>query len=113
MNAKKIQIDSVDELRKTIAGLGAKSTEMMGLRGIYRNVLVKGVPGAHARLLKRHYNDVGAEVAISHDAWLEKEGAVTDILVMGSLYQHGEVRAALATVSEIRELLKAIQAALD
>jgi hypothetical protein len=112
MVAKQVQFNTVDELRENMHRLGAKNTEMMALRGIYRNILVKDVLGAHARLLKRLYNDVGAEVAISHDAWLEKDGAVTEILVMGSLYQHSEVRAALATVAEIQYLLNAIKAAL-
>jgi hypothetical protein len=113
MIAKKVQIERAEQLLETMDKLGARNTDMMALRGIYRNIIVKDVPGAHARMLKRHYNDVGAEVAISHDAWLEKDGVVTDILVMGSLYQHSEVRAAMATVSEIQTLLSAIKAALD
>lgn len=113
MIAKKVQIESADQLLETMDKLGARNTDMMALRGIYRNIIVKDVPGAHARMLKRHYNDVGAEVAISHDAWLEKDGVVTDILVMGSLYQHGEVRAALGAVSEIQDLLTAIKGALE
>jgi NAD/NADP transhydrogenase alpha subunit len=113
MKSNRIGVDSLDELRAAIDKLGARNSDMMAHRGIYGNVMVEKVPGVHARLLKRHYNDVGAEVAISHDAWLEKEDAVTDILVMGSLYQHGEVRAALAAVSEIQDLLTAIKEALD
>lgn len=113
MIAKKVQVESADQLLETMDKLGARNTDMMALRGIYRNIIVKDVPGAHARMLKRHYNDVGADVAISHDAWLEKEGVVTDILIMGSLYQHGEVRAAMATVSEIQTLLSAIKEALE
>jgi len=113
MIAKKVQIESADQLLETMDKLGARNTDMMALRGIYRNIIVKDVHGAHARMLKRHYNDVGAEVAISHDAWLEKDGVVTDILVMGSLYQHGEVRAALGAVSEIQDLLTAIKVALE
>ena len=113
MTAKKVQTDVLDDLRKTIDELGAKNSDMMALRGVHRNVLVESVHGAHARMLKRYYNDVGAEVAISHDTWLEKKDAVTDILVMGTLFQHGEVRAALATVTELQELLNFIKMALD
>ena len=113
MIGKKLQLDNFEELSETMNRLGAKNSEVMATRGIYRNVLVKEVPGAHARMLKRHYNDVGAEVAISHDAWLEKEGLVTDILVMGSLFHHSEVRSALSTVTELQELLSAIKTALD
>lgn len=113
MIVKKIHANTQDELCEAMAKLGARNTEMMSLRGIYRNLIVTDVPGPHARILKRYYNDVGAEVAISHDAWLEKEGVVTDILVMGSLYQHGAVRAALATVPEMQDLLTAIKASLE
>jgi uncharacterized protein with GYD domain len=53
MVSKKINIESVDELRKTISKLGAKNSDMMAQRGVYGNVMVNDVPGAHARLLKR------------------------------------------------------------
>lgn len=112
MIAQRLELDSVEELRDTINRLGAKNTDMMATRGVYRNVLVKDVPGTHARMLKRYYNDVGAEVAISHDAWLEKDGVITDILVMGSVFHHSEVRAALSTVAELQELLAVIKQAL-
>jgi hypothetical protein len=112
MNTQIIKADSEESLSAMIAGLGAKNVEMMARRGVYANILVKDVPGAHARLLKRHYNDVGGEVAISHDAWLEKKDAVTDILVMGSIHQHGEVRAALGSSPELQPILDAIKAAL-
>ena len=86
---------------------------MMATRGVYHNILVIDVPGAHARMLKRYYYDVGREVATSHDAWLEKDDTVTDILVMGSLYHRIEVRAAPAIGTEIQDLLNAIKAAFQ
>lgn len=113
MKAEKAQLNTLEEVRETIDKIGARNSEMMAARGVYANILVRDAPGSLARLLKRHYNDVGGEVALSYNVWLEKEGAMTDILVMGSLHQHGEVRAALGTIPEIRDLLKAIKSALD
>ncbi len=73
MNAEKVVIDNVDELRNAIDRSGARNSDMMAVRGIYRNVLVTDVPGEKARILKRHYNDVGAEVAISYDACISSD----------------------------------------
>jgi len=33
------------------------------------------------------YNDIGTEVVISHQAYYEQDGAVTDMVVMGTVYQ--------------------------
>ena len=44
MIGQRLELDSVEELRDTINRLGAKNTDMMATRGVYRNVLVKMSP---------------------------------------------------------------------
>jgi len=67
----------------------------MATRAIHINVFMERVPGHEARFIKTVYNDIGAEAAISSQAYYEEEGAVTDMVVMGTVYQHREVRRIL------------------
>ncbi|MDQ1240237.1 MAG: mycoredoxin, partial [Thermodesulfobacteriota bacterium] len=56
---------------------------------------VENVPGGTAKIIKKAYNEIGAEAAISSSAYYEEEGAVTDMVVMGTIYQHREVKRVL------------------
>lgn len=113
MQAVKIVLNSVAEAVAAIQAVGASNCELMATRAIHINVVLRQVPGAEARLLKKVYNDVGAEAAISHEAYYEKNGAMTDMIVMGSVYQHREVRRILADSPELRMLTSALEAAVE
>ena len=54
------------------------------------------------------YNDIGTEVVISHQAYYEQDGAVTDMVVMGTVYQHREVRRILSGNPKIQSWIDAI-----
>ncbi len=113
MRAEKIQLHTLDEAIEAIEALGASNCEMMATRAVYINVLVRRVPGELARVLKSTYNDVGAEAAVSHDAYHQKTGAVTDMIVMGSLYQHREVRRILAGDPAVGPLLAVVETVVE
>jgi len=113
MQAEKIALNSVSEAVAAIEAIGSSNSELMATRAIHINVLLRRVPGAEARALKKAYNDVGAEAAISHEAYYEKNGAVTDMIVMGSIYQHREVRRVLADAPGLRPLTSALEAAVE
>lgn len=113
MHAEKITLSSVTEAVAAIEALGSSNSELMATRAIHLNVLLRHVPGAAARRLKEAYNDVGAEAAISHDAYYEKSGAATDVIAMGSLYQHREVRRILADLPQLQPLTAALEAAVE
>jgi hypothetical protein len=108
MDARKIVLDSIREATAAIEGLGSNNSRLMASRAVHINVLVRQVPGPEARFLKSVYNDIGAEAAISHQAYFEENGAVTDMIVMGSIYQHREVRRILTDNPKIHPLLEAI-----
>ena len=108
MDARKIVLDSIREATAAIEGLGSNNSRLMASRAIHINVLVRQVPGPEARFLKTVYNDIGAEAAISHQAYFEENGAVTDMIVMGTIYQHREVRRILTDNPKIHPLLEAI-----
>jgi len=113
MEAEKIELSSAAEATEAIDKLGSDNSRLMATRALHVNVLVKQVPGADARLLKSVYNDIGAEAAISRHAYREEEGAVTDMIVMGTLYQHCEVRRVLKGNAVIKPLLDAIEAVVE
>ena len=113
MKAEKISIDTVQQATRAIDALGSTNSEIMATRAVHINVLARDVPGQEARLLKRTYNDVGAEVAVSHDVYYEKEGAVTDIIVMGTVYQHREVRRILGESPMSAPLIAAIEVVVE
>jgi hypothetical protein len=109
MTAEKILLTSVREATDAIDLVGSNNSALMATRAIHINVLLRMVPGDEARLLKWTYNDVGAEAAISRQAYQEEEGAVTDMIVMGTVYQHREVRRVLADNPALRRWIHAIE----
>jgi len=109
MTAEKILLTSVREATDAIDLVGSNNSALMATRAIHINVLLRVVPGDEARLLKWTYNDVGAEAAISRQAYQEEEGAVTDMIVMGTVYQHREVRRVLADNPALRPWIDAIE----
>lgn len=113
MTAEKIELHSVREAFEAIERLGSNNSLLMATRGIHINVLIRRVPGTEARLLKAVYNDIGAEAAISSQAYQEEEGAVTDVIVMGTLYQHREVRRVLQSDARTRQWIDAIEVVVE
>lgn len=104
----KIELKNVKSAIEAIDAVGANNTEMMATRAIHVNLLLRQVPGAQAKFVKTVYNEIGGEVAISSDAYFEKAGSVTDMLVMGTIYQHREVRRILNGNSETKPIVDAI-----
>ena len=113
MDARKIVLDSIREATAAIDGLGSDNSRLMASRAIHINVLIRQVPGPQARFLKTVYNDIGAEAAISHQAYFEENEAVTDMIVMGTIYQHREVRRILTDNPKIHPWLEAIETVVE
>jgi hypothetical protein len=113
MDARKIVLDSIEEATAAIDELGSDNSHFMASRAIHINVLVRQVPGREARFLKTVYNDIGAEVAISRQAYFEEQGVVTDMIVMGTIYQHREVRRILKDNQKIQPWLEAIETVVE
>ncbi|MGO9567883.1 MAG: hypothetical protein ACLP5H_10110 [Desulfomonilaceae bacterium] len=113
MDARKIVLDSIREATAAIDGLGSDNSRLMASRAIHINVLIRQVPGPQARFLKTIYNDIGAEAAISHQAYFEENEAVTDMIVMGTVYQHREVRRILTDNPKIHPWLEAIETVVE
>jgi hypothetical protein len=113
MDARSVTFQNVQDAIDAIDALGSSNSVMMGTRALHFNVLLSQVPAPAARLLKKAYNEVGAEVAISHSAFYGEECAATEALVMGTLYQHREVRRILAENPEMKDLTAALEAVLE
>ena len=106
MKSERLALRTVREAEKAVEGLGSTNSELMALRAIHINVLVRNASPAHARSLKNAYNDVGAEAAISHEAYFDEAGGSTDLIAMGSVYHHREVQRILKDEPELRSLLE-------
>ncbi|MEJ2719418.1 MAG: hypothetical protein P8182_20195 [Deltaproteobacteria bacterium] len=113
MKAEKIVIGTVRKATRAIDALGSTNSELMATRAVHINILARNIPGRQARLLKRTYNDVGAEVAVSHEVYYEEEDVVTDIIVMGTVYQHREVRRILRDSPLVASLIAAIEVVVE
>jgi hypothetical protein len=113
MEARKIIFHSISQAIAELNRLGSGNSRMMAARAIHINILLKDIPGPEARFLKTVYNDIGAEAAISHQAYYEEEGAVTDMVVMGTVYQHREVKRILTDNCKIRHLVEAIESVIE
>lgn len=113
MNAEQVFFRTIEEAAAAIDAVGSSNSQMMATRAVYVNVLIRQVPGKLARLLKKTYNEVGAEVAVSHEVYYETEDAVTDMIVMGSVYQHREVRRILMDNPGLASLIEEIGAVVE
>ncbi len=113
MEARKIVFHSMSQAIAELNRLGSGNSRMMASRAIHINIQLKDVPGPAARFLKTVYNDIGAEAAISHQAYYEEEGAVTDMVVMGTVYQHREVKRILIDNYKFRHLVEAIESVIE
>ncbi len=113
MEAKRIRLDSIEQATRAIDALGSDNSAFMATRAVHINILIKNVPGNHARNLKRVYNDIGAEAAISSAAYHEEENVITDMIVMGTVYHHREAKRILAASPDIAPLLEAIDKILQ
>ncbi|HMK37614.1 MAG TPA: hypothetical protein VK463_21255 [Desulfomonilaceae bacterium] len=109
MDARTIALSSIRQAVEAIDAVGSGNSRFMASRAIHINVLVRNVPGFEAKLMKTAYNDIGAEVAISHAAYHEEEGSITDMIVMGTVYQHREVRRILMQNAAVQSWLKEIE----
>ncbi len=113
MKADKIVLSSIAKATEIIDALGSNNSKMMASRAVHINVLMRQVPGVEARFIKTVYNDIGAEAAISYQAYYEEDGAVTDMVVMGTVYQHREVRRILSGNPKIQPWIDAISQAVE
>jgi hypothetical protein len=113
MKAEKIVFESVRAAMEALDGIGSGNSRVMANRAVHINVLVRQVPGAEACALKLAYNDIGAEAAVSRGVYHGEKDAVTDMIVMGTVYQHREVRRVLLGSPSVRPLLDAIEAVVE
>lgn len=113
MDARKIEFSCMREAIEAIDAVGSGNSRFMAGRAIHINVLVRKVPGFEAKLLKATYNDIGAEAAISHHAYHEEDGAVTDMIVMGTVYQHREVKRILMDNPRIQPWVEALEKVVE
>jgi len=113
MDAHSINLGSVKAAEEALDQIGTGNSRLMAQRAIHINIALKQVPGSDARLLKGAYNEIGAEAAVNKHVYAREEGAVTDMIVMGTIYQHREVRRILADDPVIRPWLDAIEAVVE
>lgn len=114
MTAVRLSFASIREATEAIDRVGSDNGPFMATRAIHLNVLLRDVPGNDARVLKGIYNDVGAEAAISREAYRGEEGgSVTDMIVMGTVYQHREVRRILVDNSQLRPWTEKIEQVVE
>ncbi len=113
MGAHRINFDSVKAAEEALDKIGTGNSRLMAGRAIHINILIRQVPGPDARRLKEAYIEIGAEAAVNKHVYAREEGAVTDMIAMGTIYQHREVRRILADDPVIRPWLDAIEAVVE
>ncbi len=99
MRSKRLDFSAISSAIRAIDDLGSNNSEIMAARAIHINILLEQVPGDAARVIKSAYNQVGAEAAISSQAYYGEDRVNTDMIAMGTVYQHREVRRVLGTNS--------------
>jgi len=113
MIAEKIQFDSVKSASEAIDSVGSNNSELMASRAIHINLIIRQARGVDAKSLKKIYNEIGAEVAISRQAYYEEKDAITDMIIMGTVYQHREARRILVESNSLKPYVDAISAAIQ
>lgn len=113
MIAEKIKFDSVKSATEAIDSLGSNNSELMASRAIHVNLIIRQAPGAYAKSIKKVYNEIGAEVAISSEAYYEEQDVLTDMIIMGTVYQHREARRILEHAHQLKQFIDAISTAIE
>lgn len=91
--------DELPTVKKWLADIGVDQGGMERLepKSIHRLVLVRGLSVEQAHLLKHEFLSVGADAAISRDAYVFTSQK-TDALCMGTLKQYGLACAKMANI---------------
>jgi len=113
MIAEKIEFDSVKSASEAIDSVGSNNSELMASRAIHINLIIRQARGVDAKSLKKIYNEIGAEVAISRKAYYEEKDAITDMIIMGTVYQHREARRILVDSNSLKPYVDAISSAIQ
>ncbi|MGC8657968.1 MAG: hypothetical protein ACP5U1_02745 [Desulfomonilaceae bacterium] len=113
MIAEKIEFDSLKSATEAIDSVGSNNSELMASRAIHINLIIRQVPGTDAKSLKKIYNEIGAEIAISRQAYFEEKNAITDMIIMGTVYQHREARRLLVDSEHLKPYVEAISNAIQ
>jgi lysine/ornithine N-monooxygenase len=58
-------------------------------------------------------DEIGAEAAISRQAYYEEECVATDMIIMGTIYQHREARRIRSYRQELKPYIDAISVAIE
>ncbi|MGC8603888.1 MAG: hypothetical protein ACP5VS_09390 [Desulfomonilaceae bacterium] len=113
MIAEKIEFHSLKSASTAIDSLGSNNSELMASRAIHINLIIRNAPGDDAKSLKRIYNEIGAEVAISRQAYYEEPDTTTDMIIMGTVYQHREARRVIVDSDRLKPYIDAITRAIE
>jgi hypothetical protein len=109
MRARILTLDSLKDAMGAIEEIGASNSEFMATRAIQINCRLDGVPAKEAREIKKVYNEVGAEAAISHGAFYDEGAQFTDMIIMGTLAHHREVRRVLGHREDLKDLIMTLK----
>ncbi|MGC8959759.1 MAG: dihydropteroate synthase [Chloroflexia bacterium] len=76
-----------EELRREMERIGVskKGTDIMVPKGVFRVLKVSGLPAAQANIVKQEMLAKGGEAAVNWRSYLAREGATSDVLLMGTL----------------------------
>jgi hypothetical protein len=113
MIAEKIDFESVKKATEAIDSIGSNNSELMASRAIHINLIMRQILGKDAKLIKKVYNEIGAEAAISREAYYEEDCVTTDMIIMGTVYQHREARRILGDTHELKPYIEAISLAIE
>ncbi len=113
MKAEVLTIESIEQAVEAIESIGASNSEFMATRAIQVNCLVKDVPVEKARDIKKVYNEVGAEAAISHEAFYGEDCESTDMMIMGTLAHHREVRRVLEHRKDLEDIIQRVKTLVE
>lgn len=115
MRARVLTVDSVEEVKREIQGIGATpyGTGVMTPKGVYRLVKVEGVRTPAANIMKQEMLSCGGEVATAREV-VTLETERTDVLVMGTLRQFDQLLRKLSLQPfGLKKVAAEIKKALD
>jgi hypothetical protein len=113
METRVLKLESIEQATQAIEEIGASNSEFMATRAIQVNCRLSNVPAQKARAIKKVYNEVGAEAAISHDAFYDEGADSTDMIVMGTVAHHREARRVVENREDLKEITESINGAVE
>ncbi len=92
-----VSLSTPEEVLAEMARIGVsrKGAAIMSPKGLFRAIVIRGLPAAQANVVKQEMLSKGGEAAVNWTCYLAEDGAASDVLLLGTLRHYRRLIAKL------------------